>query len=238
VGLAPLAMLSLACDVEDVEDVEDVDEAREEADDEAADDDEADDEADDDDAFRDLSVPYRGVPVLIQNLAHGTCLSVDAPSNPYPFEVACNPADSDQQFVFQVKTYVGGLGFVYEVCSVNAPTYCLMHVNNGTVFFDPGAGQSGFSYDQVRIQHDEEQAFIEFRHSGKCLTKGPTYPTPVATTCSWFGATPQRYRLYLASEGSCAGSCGDYDPAQACQCDDACSGYGDCCVDHTSQCGA
>ncbi len=37
---------------------------------------------------------------------------------------------------------------------------------------------------------------------------------------------------------SCNGKCGVYDPKAACQCDDQCTGKGDCCGDYTAQCGA
>jgi hypothetical protein len=36
---------------------------------------------------------------------------------------------------------------------------------------------------------------------------------------------------------TCSGRCGEYDPAETCQCDDLCSGEGDCCLDLDSCCG-
>ena len=39
-----------------------------------------------------------------------------------------------------------------------------------------------------------------------------------------------------ACTNSCAGRCGDYNPAATCQCDDACTSFGDCCADKAAIC--
>jgi hypothetical protein len=148
-------------------------------------------------ATADLSHNYANVPVLIENLADNSCLSVDLNWGPYPFEKPCDEQDATQHFRFQVETYVGGIGFVYKVCTVVDPTMCLMHTNNGSVFTDYGQASPGYSYRQIRIQHDEHDAFIEFRKSGKCLEKGASYNNPIATKCDWFGGSPQHYALTL-----------------------------------------
>ncbi len=36
--------------------------------------------------------------------------------------------------------------------------------------------------------------------------------------------------------GSCEGRCGNFDPSQSCQCDDACTQFGDCCSDFEELC--
>lgn len=97
--------------------------------------------------------------------------------------------------MFDVQTYVGGMGFIYKVCSADNPSVCLMHETNGiAAFVDeaqlPALGGSWF--DQIRIQDDEDKAFIEFRYSGQCLTPGDP---PTAQGCDWFGSTAQHYRL-------------------------------------------
>ena len=122
---------------------------------------------------RDLSAPFRNTPVLIESLDDHSCMTFDASG--YPFRVSCDPSDPKQHFSFEVQTYVGGIGFVYEVCSVVAPSSCLMHTNNGGLFFDEGTATPKFSYEQVRIQHDENDARIEFRFSGKCIENHPNH---------------------------------------------------------------
>lgn len=48
-------------------------------------------------------------------------------------------------------------------------------------------------------------------------------------------------RFYVCSlepaTNSCEGTCGSQAP-DGCWCDSACTGYGDCCADHTNACGA
>lgn len=187
--------------------------------------------------MRDLSSGFRGVPVLIESLDDGSCLWADPASGPYLAEVACDASDPGQHFTFDVETYVGGLGFVYRVCSVLDASMCLTHTNNGTVFLDPGPAYPGWSYRQIRIQQDETDLHLEFRRSGRCLTKGPVYSAPVTQTCNFWSSDAQRYQLHLAtSSPTCEGRCGDYDPSEACQCDAACTSFGDCCDDYGPVC--
>lgn len=148
----------------------------------------------DDLARRDLSSSYGGAPVLIQNIDAGTCLAYDGTLGARN----CDWGDDDQFFTFDVQTFVGGLGFVYKVCAANDPSMCLTHDSSGSVDVvaagEPSLSLLGQRFDEVRIQHDERNAFIEFRYSGKCLTPG----TPIsAQTCDWFGSTTQQYRLLL-----------------------------------------
>ncbi len=172
--LLSLAVLGSACDAEnptllddlDVEDVE----------------------------LRDLSGDFRNTPVLIQNIDDATCLAFDPSASSFPLERPCDAADSAQLFQFNVQTYVGSIGYVYKVCSADSPSVCLMHEGDGiAAFIDEGQLPylEGTWYEQVRIQHDETQAFIEFRYSGQCLTPGNP---PSAQSCDWFSST-QHYRL-------------------------------------------
>ena len=132
---------------------------------------------------------------MIQNLDNRTCLAYDPTAGASPQERLCDIDDKAQFFTFDVQTYVGGIGFVYKVCSVDDPSFCLMHESSGAAeFIDQEQVPSlvGTWYDQVRIQHDEDDAFIEFRYSGKCLTAGTP---PSVGKCDWFGSSPQHYRL-------------------------------------------
>lgn len=145
--------------------------------------------------FRDLSPPYVGEEVLIQNLDNRSCLAFDVNTSTFPLERPCDAEDKTQLFRFEVQTFIGGLGFIYKICSADTPAVCLMHESSGTTEFiseEQVPNLLGTWFEQVRIQHDEDDAFIEFRNSGRCVTAGTP---PTVQKCDWFGSAPQHYRL-------------------------------------------
>lgn len=71
---------------------------------------------------------------------------------------------------------------------------------------------------------------------GTCAGGSTTTTTAPATTTTRAPTTTTTTTL-PGGGGSCAGRCGNYNPSLPCQCDGACDGAGDCCLDKCASCG-
>ena len=175
-AIVSLGMSSLACDLDD--EPRDADEAAPLE-------------------LRDLSPSYRNARVLIESLDTGYCLFFHPALGDIPWDDHCDNSDTFQHFRFKIHTYIGGVGYIYRICSEEFPDKCLRQIDEeytpDTLVFDsPGSGD-----DLVRIQHDEEDAVIEFLSTGLCLTSDGIFAVADAEWCTWTGSGPQHYQLHL-----------------------------------------